>query len=115
MTIINKSENLTVKETYALTMNSAIQKMTTIKGQTIEVNKWALYRDEDSDGKEQEILSIMTYENEVYATNSQTFIRDFIKMWDMFAAGGERVDKVTVASGVSKGGRDFITCAYPLD
>jgi hypothetical protein len=58
------------------------------------------------------ILSIVTPENEVFATNSPTFKEDFLKMQEMFADCGEEVHSVKVISGTSKAGREFITCVY---
>ena len=104
--IIETSKELTRAESYQLTRSPAIQKMSEQEGQIIEVSQWCLY----SNGKEQVLFSILTPENEVFATNSQTFSTDFMYMWEFF--GEEGVRAIKVISGTSKAGRKFITCAY---
>ena len=108
--IIETSKELTRAEAYQLTLSPAIQKMSEQEGQIIEVSQWCIYSDLDSNGKEQELLSILTPENEVFATNSQTFSTDFMYMLEFFGEAGVRAIKVI--SGTSKAGRKFITCAY---
>lgn len=113
MTITNNyPENLSAAERYHLTLSPAVQKMKDAQDSTISVKAWALYNDTDKDGKEQEILSILTNDGEIYATNSRTFIDDFRKMWELFVECGEIVHNITVVSGMSKAGREFITCVY---
>jgi hypothetical protein len=112
MAIIRTSKELSAVERYFLTMAPSVQKMKDAISQRIEVAAWCIYTDVNSKGEEQTILSIATPENEVFATNSPTFIEDFVKMQDMFAACGEPVNAVQVISGTSKAGREFITCVY---
>lgn len=111
MTIINSSKKFTAKETYAMTKNATITKMTAHKGEIFEVRDWCLYEDVDRNGEVREILSIMTAEGDVIATNSDTFKREFMDMVDMFAAAGEPLAPIAVVSGTAKSGREFITCA----
>lgn len=113
MQIINQSGNLSTKDVYHLTMNPATQKMKDIKGQRLEVDCWCIYEDvQKSTGAVQEILAIKTPEGEIFATNSPTFIDDFMRMWDLFTQSGETVHAVNVISGTSKAGREFITCSF---
>jgi hypothetical protein len=93
-------------------MAPSVQKMKDAVSQTIEVSSWCLYKDTNSKDEEQTILSLATPENEVFATNSPTFIEDFLKMQTMFAECGESVNSVKVINGTSKAGREFITCVY---
>ena len=113
MQIINSSANLSVKEMYHLTMNPNTAKMKDCKGQRIEFVAWALYQDVNrKSGELMDILAIRTPEGETFATNSPTFINDFISMWELFTNMGETVKAIEVTSGTSKAGREFITCTY---
>lgn len=112
MNITRTSKELTAQERYFLTMAPSVQKMKDAISQEIEVAAFCVYEDTNSKGEEQTILSIATPENEVFATNSPTFIEDFLKMYDMFTDCGETITKVEVISGESKAGREFITCVY---
>lgn len=102
-------ETLTKKNMYDLTMSPKTQKMTTAKGSTLEVAAWCLYDDVDKDGEVRRVLSIQTPEGEIFATNSTTFQDDFFRMVDLFDGC---VSAIEVISGTSKGGREFIDCAY---
>lgn len=113
MQIINSSPNLSVKEIYALTMNPKTEKMKDHKGERIELSAWAIYQDVNrKSGELHEILAIKTPEGETFATNSPTFMNDFLAMIDLFSSMGESVPAIVVDCGQSKAGREFITCVY---
>ena len=113
MKIIDSSENLTAKEVYDLTKNPRCQKMRSAVDSRIEITRWALYEDVNKKtGEIQEILSIETPEGEIFATNSPTFKDDFLDMLDLFRDMGETVHAISVITGVSKSGREFVTCTY---
>lgn len=113
MNIIKSTENLSPVDLYKLTMNPNAGKMKNAAGQRLEVASYALYEDVDKKtGELQQILAIQTPEGEVFATNSPTFIEEFVKMVDFFAGFGMVVDAIKVVSGVSKGGREFISVVY---
>ena len=113
MQILKASENLNAKDIYTLTMNPATTKMKDVKGQRIELGKWALYEDVNKKtGELHKILAVATPEGEAFATNSPTFIDDFEKMLELFEGMGETVTAIVVSSGTSKAGREFITCLY---
>ena len=94
MTIVKASDNLTTKDIYLLTMNPNTQKMKDAKGERIELN------------------SLATSNGKTYATNSPTFIDDFMSMMELFTNAGETVPAITVSSGTSKAGREYISCVY---
>lgn len=112
MTIVKTSKELSAAERYNLTMSPAIQKMKDFKGANVTISAWCVYEDADKDGKEQTILSILTKDGEIFATNSRTFVTDFIKMWELFEECGETVNSINVTSGFSKANREYITCVY---
>lgn len=111
MTILESKGNLTAAEQYYLTVAPNIQKISTLKGQTLDVDKWCIYTNvNEKTGEEFELLSIMTPEREVFATNSKTFIQDFRKIVEIFGTDG--INRVTVGSGTSKAGREFVRAIY---
>ena len=103
-------EQLTKKHIYALTMSPKIGRMKDAKGSKLDVAAWCIYEDADKDGEVRQVLSIATPEDEVLATNSTTFMADFLAMVDLFGPGG--VDRIEIITGMSKAGREYITCAY---
>lgn len=112
MNIIFKSDNCTAKDLHDLIMNPETQKMSSIVGDTIEIDVCALYEDINSKGEIQRIFSCRTKNGEIFATNSSTFTGDFDRMRTLFAEFGEEVHSIQVVDGVSKSGRVFITCKY---
>jgi hypothetical protein len=112
MKILKTSGELKTKDKYLLTMSPEVQKMKDAVSQVIEVKNWCIYEDTNSKEELQTILAISTPENEVFATNSKTFIDDFQRMIDVFAEDSETVNAIRVTSGTSKAGREFITCVY---
>lgn len=113
MEIIKKSsDELTMKQMYDLTKSPEIQKVSDNEGALLQVDAWALYKDTDKDGNTREILSILDNEVGAVATNSVTFIRDFMEITEMCHDCGVEVQHVKISSGVSKAGRKFYTCIY---
>ena len=111
MEIIKTSRDLTIREKYAMTKGANVRKMSDCAGVVLEIEAWALYKDwNEKDQKDNEILSILTKDKEIFATISETFKREFFDMWDMFVSSGETLDEIAIVSGTSKAGRPFITC-----
>lgn len=73
--------------------------------------KYVHYIDEklDKDGnvKEIELLSVKAPEGCYYATNSATFIHDYLEIIDMFE-GSDEAFTIVKDSNVSKAGRQFV-------
>lgn len=110
MEIIRKSHELTKKELYFLTKAPTVQKMSEHKNERIELSGWVLYNDLKNDGTTTEILSVVTPENEVFATNSTTFIKSFLEMQDIF--DDEKIPAIRIVSAVSRAGREYLDCVY---
>ena len=111
MNIINKSANVvSAFELYKLVQSPNRKKLTDIKGQTIEVDKWVLYTEPDKDGKEMSLLALSTVDGTAYCTNSSTFCRSFESAVATFGQFGEEFHKIQVVTGKSKNGRDYIDC-----
>lgn len=113
MEIIKKSsDELTMKQMYDLTKSPEIQRVSDNEGALVQVDAWVLYNDTDSIGNVREILSILDNEVGVVATNSVTFIRDFMEIVEMCADCSVEPRHVKISSGTSKAGRKFYTCIY---
>nr|DAU88267.1 MAG TPA: ssDNA binding protein [Caudoviricetes sp.] len=110
--IRSKSEKITVKEKYLMSMNPEIRRMRDAEGMNVPVLNWMIYSEKDKEGNEQILLSILSEDNVAYATNSRTFIEAFSVLCDMFADSGEEIAAIKVIGGQSKTGRHYITCAY---
>ena len=106
------SKNVEGADLYFLTTSPEIEKMTSVKGETLALDKWALFADEDRKTSEmKKILSIKSGDK-MYATNSVTFIESFETMLACFDKMGLEVHHIRVTTGTSKGGREFINCVY---
>lgn len=113
MEIIKKSsDKLTMKQMYDLTRSPEIQKLSDNDGALVQVDEWALYNETDKDGNTREILSILDNEVGAVATNSVTFIRNFIEITEMCEDCEVEVHHIKISSGTSKAGRKFYTCVY---
>lgn len=105
------SKEFTAREQWKLTRDAGILKMSDIEGQSIQPTEYCIYEDTNAEGEEQTLLSVLTDEGLVYATNSETFRREFIDMMDTFKNAGEVIPKITVMGGTTKSNRHYITCA----
>lgn len=113
MEIIKKSsDELTMKQMYDLTKSPEIQRVSDNDGALLQVDAWVLYNDTDAIGNTREILSILDNEVGAIATNSATFIRDFMEITEMCLDYGVEVQHVKISSATSKAGRKFYTCVY---
>lgn len=111
MKIIETSRELKASEQWKMTRDAGIQKMSDIEGQSFKPVDYCVYTDTNAEGKEQTLLSIITDEGTVYATNSETFRREFLDMVKVFKDAGEELSKIMVMGGTTNAGRHFITCA----
>lgn len=108
MTITKISKELNKRELYKMTMDSGIKKMKDFIGASIDVYAYCVYTDFNSkDNKEVEVLTVMDTDGTVYATNSATFKKDFMNIATIME---DEDFSIGVTSGISKAGREFITC-----
>lgn len=111
MEIIRKTEGLTSADLFALTKGNDVRRMTDAKGETLDVLKYVLYKDEDVHGNPMTVLAIETVDGAKYATNSKTFVRNFSDILAIFDAGNEEApSRFYVGFGISKGNREYLTC-----
>lgn len=115
MEIISQSREFSTIEAYQLLRNPETQKMSNNKDIPFEVDCWCIFNDvKKTTGEVQEILSIKTKGGEVFATNSKTFMDEFLIIWNLFSEKNENVPPIKVISGTSKNGRNFITCTVAV-
>lgn len=114
--IKRNSKDLNKTQLYFLTLNPSVKKMTDKSAEVITIDAWCVYEDistsKNGEEKVSTILSVKTPDNEVYGTNSMTFIKSFLDMMDFFE---EDVKHCLVDCGTSKNGREFIQCVYVPD
>lgn len=111
MNIIVKSASInTPMDIYALTKAPDRSKLSEVSGQVLELDKWVVYSEPNSNGQEVTLVSLITKDGKAFTSNSGTFIRDFTSAVTMFAEFGEEFHTIQVMNGKSKVGREFITC-----
>lgn len=110
MEIIKKSrEDITNKELYFLINSPEIKKASDLRGKTVDLLDWVLYKDKNNNTDEDmELLSLKTPEG-VYATNSPTMIREFDKIVACF---GTDFHKIKIYEQKSAKGRSYTLCTF---
>lgn len=107
---IKRSKAANREEEYKLTRSETV-KMSDHVDENITVKAFCIYEDVNVDGEEQLICTILSEDGIIYGTNSKTFINKFDEMIDFFAEDGG-VGVIKVLGGVTKAGRDYISCDY---
>lgn len=117
MKIIRKSsDSMTFEQSYKLTKDPTTGKMRDAIGSVLDIAQWIYYTDEQTRNGmtvETNVLALVTKDGTAYATNSATFIRDFLGMVDYaedFGIGPDELPPIIIMGGKSKAGRDFVTC-----
>lgn len=108
MEIIKKSREYSKKELYNLTRSPEIKKLSDMEGAVIPVEGYLIFTDTDKDGNETEIMSILSTDGTVYATNSDTATKEMLFIDDLM--DGEDY-AIKVIRGDSKNGRKYTTVA----
>ena len=109
--IIEKSRELTNQELYLLTMSPKADSVKNHVGERVEVSAWLLFDDVDKkSGEVNQVLSVLTPDNDVVCTISPTFQSDFMDMAELF----HNEFAFEIISGTSKAGREFVTCALAI-
>lgn len=111
MKILKSTDNLTMKQMYDLTRNPETERMSNHVGESIDVVAYMVREEEKGDtGEVVTITSILTGTGTIFATNSATFAREFCGMLELAAECGEAVHRIYITQGVSKKGREYVTC-----
>lgn len=111
MKIIKKTEGLNSADLYALTKGNDVRKMADFEGEVLDVLKFVLYSDENSEGVETVVLAVETADGIRIATNSKTFVRNFSDILAIYEEGKEELPtRFFVGSGKSRSNRKYLTC-----
>ena len=112
ITITNTTKEFTAIEKYLMTTAPTIKTVKTLQdGDVINVAGYLEFVDEKDDGTTAELMSIITTDNAVYSTQSETFKRS-IKDIETIMQFPFPVKKI---SGESKAGRKFVDCVLDID
>ena len=113
MNILSMSEPLNVAQLYKLSKSPEIAKLSTVKGEEIEIANYLVYEDESADGNVTTVASFKTVQGELYASNSKTFVRDLRDILAMCdEPGAPMPKKIKVLPKVGKSGREYLQCVY---
>lgn len=111
MEILYESRELKPAERYEMTAGAKIRKLSEIDGR-LEIDALLIFNREGVDGEIRKILSILTPDHEIFATNSATFIQDVENIISCF--DGKIPDAVNVMKRTSKKGRTFMGATLDL-
>ena len=103
ITVLEQSRSFDKKETYKMTLDQSISKISDMVDSEIEVDGYILF-DDDHSGEAVQIISVRDKNGNVYATNSKTFRETFL---DIFSVMDPDPFTIEVKSGISKNG-----CTY---
>lgn len=113
MNILKTSGTFTMAEMYRLTKSPEIAKLSTVKGQVLDIDRFIVYEDNKSEGDAVVIAAFETTQGELFATNSRTFTNDFLDIVTMCEETGAAMPKqIKVLEKTGKSGRAYIQCVY---
>lgn len=105
ITITAKSKDFTKVEEYLMTIAPNIKSLKDVEDETsIQVDGWLEYT-EEKDGKEVEIMSIITPNRDVYGFQSETAKRALLDIDSIMDGNKYSVIKI---SGTTKAGRPYV-------
>lgn len=112
ITINTQSRDFTEVEQYLMTLDRGIVSLKDVEDNTsIAVAGYLTFTDEKDNGESVDILSIITPDNEVFSTQSDTFKRSFDNIVNIMHDKSFSIIKV---SGTSKAGRPYIDCTLDV-
>ena len=110
--IVKASKELSKEEMYLMTVSPAMIGINSLEdGEEIPVAAYAYYRNVRESGEVTDLLSILTPDNRVFVTSSDTFKSSFEDIESIFA--GEEFTIVKM-SRTSKAGRKYIICTLAV-
>lgn len=108
MNIIKATPNLDKKTIYQLTRGADTQPMKSAAGVTMSVEAFAIYEDDRADGKgTTTVTAIKAADGSIYATNSETFRREFDYITELME---DEEISIKVVCGTTKNDREYVTC-----
>ena len=120
MKILQTSRDFSAKEIYNMTQDKAVISVKNVPTNSIlHVNGYIIFEDTNSKGETSEILSLLGENDggqvEVWACQSETFKRSFMKIVDIIAQSGMNLDDVVdiqKLDGETKSGRAYVDCRW---
>lgn len=113
MNILKTSGTFTMAEMYRLTKSPEIAKLSTVKGQVLDIDRFIVYEGNKAEGGAVLIAAFETTQGELFATNSRTFTNDFLDIVTMCEETGAAMPKqIKVLEKTGKSGRAYIQCVY---
>ena len=110
--IIVKSKDFDKVEEYLMTKGKDVHSVKDIEdGTSILVDGYIIFTDTNKNGDEFEIMSIITPEKEVYATQSQTFKESLLDIISIMGVGAP----IVKISGKTKAGRPYVDCKLDIE
>ena len=107
------SKELRKEEAYIMTASNQGTSMKDVPDNAeIQVNIWAFVeRTNEDTGEELELLSIFDGQN-VYVTQSKTFLKSFKEISTIMGEEGYKIRKI---SGTTRSGREYIDCQLVIE
>lgn len=114
MVILMQSKDLKNKEIYKLTKSENVVGLSTLPENTVfNIEKYALIEKEDRNNNKQEYLYIETDKGSLYATNSRSFIDEFLDVVSL-EEDVSKLPEIRLLKGKSSNNRTYITCRAVL-
>ena len=111
--IIEKSREFDKVDEYLMTKGKDTHSVKDVEdGTQISVDGYIIFTDTKKDGSEIEVMSIITPEKEVYATQSQTFKESLLDIINIMGDGSAPIVKI---SGATKAGRPYVDCKLDIE
>ena len=111
--LLETGRELTKVEQYLMTQDNSVVSIKDVEdGTSIPVDTYAEFSDIKEDGTEAHILSILSTDKKVYATQSETFKRSFKDMFNTMDGDAFALIKT---SGTTNSGRPFVNCSLDID
>lgn len=111
MEIIKKTNGLASADLYGMTKGNDVRKMADFEGEVLDIQKFVLYKDANAEGVETVVLAVETLDGTRIATNSRTFVRNFMDILAIYDEGNEELPtRFVVGSGKSRSNRKYLTC-----
>lgn len=111
--IIEKSKDFDKVDEYLMTKGKDTHSVKDVEdGTSIMVDGYIFFTDTKKDGTEIEVMSFITPEKEVYATQSHTFkesLLDILSLYDYC------VTPIVKISGTTKAGRPYVDCKLDIE
>ena len=110
--IIVKSKDFDKVEEYLMTKGKDVHSVKDVEdGTSILVDGYIIFTDTNKNGDEIEVMSIITPEKEVYATQSQTFKESLLDIISIMGVGAP----IVKISGTTKSGRPYVDCKLDIE